>query len=105
VRRAEDQARIEAWRQQLDSFAVSLKGSPELHASQDDAKNLGMVHHDIHFTVQEGLDAISDVIDQIKTYDGTTIGASIPMYLMSHKIKALGSQICAWRLISCQLFC
>ncbi|BBI92902.1 asparagine synthetase B [Serratia symbiotica str. Tucson] len=90
ARRVEDQARSEAWWPQLHSFAVGLEGSPDLHAAQDVANHLGTVHHEIHFTVQEGLDAIRDVIYHIETYDVTTIRASTPMYLMSRKIKAMG---------------
>ncbi|STE59420.1 asparagine synthetase B [Escherichia coli] len=75
---------------QLHSFAVGLPGSPDLKAAQEVANHLGTVHHEIHFTVQEGLDAIRDVIYHIETYDVTTIRASTPMYLMSRKIKAMG---------------
>ena len=63
---------------------------PDLKAAQEVANHLGTVHHEIHFTVQEGLDAIRDVIYHIETYDVTTIRASTPMYLMSRKIKAMG---------------
>ncbi|TCV97982.1 asparagine synthase B [Biostraticola tofi] len=90
ARRVEDEARSEAWWPQLHSFAVGLEGSPDLRAAKDVAKHLGTVHHEIHFTVQEGLDAIRDVIYHIETYDVTTIRASTPMYLMSRKIKAMG---------------
>ncbi|MEN1206097.1 asparagine synthase-related protein, partial [Pseudomonas aeruginosa] len=86
----EDQERSEAWWPQLHSFAVGLPGSPDLKAAQEVANHLGTVHHEIHFTVQEGLDAIRDVIYHIETYDVTTIRASTPMYLMSRKIKAMG---------------
>ena len=86
----EDQERSEAWWPQLHSFAVGLEGSPDLRAAQEVANHLGTVHHEIHFTVQEGLDAIRDVIYHIETYDVTTIRASTPMYLMSRKIKAMG---------------
>jgi asparagine synthase (glutamine-hydrolysing) len=71
-------------------FAVGLEGAPDLKAAQEVANHLGTVHHEIHFTVQEGLDAIRDVIYHIETYDVTTIRASTPMYLMSRKIKAMG---------------
>ena len=90
ARRVEDQERSEAWWPQLHSFAVGLEGAPDLKAAQDVANHLGTVHHEIHFTVQEGLDAIRDVIYHIETYDVTTIRASTPMYLMSRKIKAMG---------------
>ena len=66
------------------------EGSPDLRAAQEVANHLGTVHHEIHFTVQEGTDAIRDVIYHIETYDVTTIRASTPMYLMSRKIKAMG---------------
>ncbi|XBS70938.1 asparagine synthase B [Acerihabitans sp. KWT182] len=90
ARRVEDEARTEAWWPQLHSFAVGLEGSPDLRAAKAVAAHLGTVHHEIHFTVQEGLDAIRDVIYHIETYDVTTIRASTPMYLMSRKIKAMG---------------
>ena len=90
ARRVEDQERSEARWPQLHSFAVGLEGSPDLRAAQEVANHLGTVHHEIHFTVQEGLDAIRDVIYHIETYDVTTIRASTPMYLMSRKIKAMG---------------
>ncbi len=86
----EDQERSEARWPQLHSFAVGLPGSPDLKAAREVANHLGTVHHEIHFTVQEGLDAIRDVIYHIETYDVTTIRASTPMYLMSRKIKAMG---------------
>ncbi|GKX54220.1 asparagine synthetase B [glutamine-hydrolyzing] [Leminorella grimontii] len=90
ARRIEDDERSEAWWPQLHSFAVGLKGSPDLAASLEVARHLGTVHHEIHFTEQEGLDAIRDVIYHIETYDVTTIRASTPMYLMARKIKAMG---------------
>ena len=89
-RRIEDNEQSEAWWPRLHSFAVGLKGSPDLIAAQEVANHLGTVHHEIHFTVQEGLDAIRDVIYRIETYDVTTIRASTPMYLMARKIKAMG---------------
>ena len=72
------------------SYLWSKDGAPDLKAAQEVANHLGTVHHEIHFTVQEGLDAIRDVIYHIETYDVTTIRASTPMYLMSRKIKAMG---------------
>ncbi|WP_338523533.1 asparagine synthase B [Erwinia aphidicola] len=90
AKRIEDQDKSEAWWLQLHSFAVGLEGSPDLKAAKAVAEHLGTVHHEIHFTVQEGLDAIRDVIYHIETYDVTTIRASTPMYLMSRKIKAMG---------------
>ena len=94
ARRVEDQEKSEAWWPQLHSFAVGLEGAPDLKAAQEVANHLGTVHHEIHFTVQEGLDAIRDVIYHIETYDVTTIRASTPMYLMSRKIKAMGIKMC-----------
>ncbi len=90
ARRIEDASLSEAWWPQLHSFAVGLAGSPDLRAAREVADHLGTVHHEIHFTVQEGLDAIRDVIYHIETYDVTTIRASTPMYLMARKIKAMG---------------
>lgn len=89
-RRVEDQEKSEAWWPQLHSFAVGLKGAPDLKAAQEVANHLGTVHHEINFTVQEGIDAIRDVIYFTETYDVTTIRASTPMYLMARKIKAMG---------------
>lgn len=90
ARRVEDDEQSAAWWPQLHSFAVGLTGSPDLQAAQQVANHLGTVHHEINFTVQEGLDAIRDVIYHIETYDVTTIRASTPMYLMARKIKAMG---------------
>ncbi|MBD1391224.1 asparagine synthase B [Neiella sp. HB171785] len=89
-RRVEDDEKSEAWWPRLHSFAVGLKGSPDLLAAQKVADHIGTVHHEIHFTVQEGLDAIRDVIYHLETYDVTTIRASTPMYLMARQIKAMG---------------
>ncbi|XP_077239424.1 asparagine synthetase [glutamine-hydrolyzing] isoform X3 [Tasmannia lanceolata] len=80
----------EQWGAQLHSFCVGLEGSPDLKAGKEVADYLGTVHHEFHFTVQDGIDAIEDVIYHIETYDVTTIRASTPMFLMSRKIKALG---------------
>lgn len=74
----------------LHSFCVGLEGSPDLIAARQVADYLKTDHHEFNFTVQEGIDAISDVIYHIETYDVTTIRASTPMFLMSRKIKALG---------------
>lgn len=79
-----------AWYPQLHSFAVGLKGSPDLAAAQKAADHIGTVHHEIHFTIQEGLDAIRDVIYHLETYDVTTVRASTPMYLMARIIKSMG---------------
>lgn len=78
------------WGPQLHTFCVGLEGSPDLKAAAEVAKTLGTLHHEFHFTVQQGLDAISEVIYHLETYDVTTIRASTPMFLMSRKIKALG---------------
>ena len=80
----------EAWWPQLHSFSVGLEGSPDLAAAQKVADHIGTVHHEIKFTIQEGLDAIRDVIYNLETYDITTIRASTPMYLMARVIKSMG---------------
>ncbi|MAN59183.1 MAG: asparagine synthase B [Flavobacteriaceae bacterium] len=79
-----------AWYPRLHSFAIGLEGSPDLAAAQKVADHLGTVHHEIKFTIQEGIDAIRDVIYHLETYDITTIRASTPMYLMARAIKAMG---------------
>ena len=79
-----------AWWPQLHSFSVGLKGSPDLAAAQLVADHIGTVHHEIEFTIQEGLDAIKDVIYNLETYDITTIRASTPMYLLARVIKSMG---------------
>ena len=79
-----------AWWPQLHSFSVGLEGSPDLAAAKEVAKKIGTVHHEIKFTIQEGLDAINEVIYHLETYDITTIRASTPMYLMARAIKSLG---------------
>jgi len=80
----------DAWWPQLHSFAVGLVGSPDLIAARKVADHIGTIHHEIHFTVQEGLDAVRDVIYHVETYDVTTIRASTPMYLLSRVIKSMG---------------
>jgi asparagine synthase (glutamine-hydrolysing) len=80
----------EAWWPQLHSFSVGLEGSPDLAAAQKVADHIGTIHHEIKFTIQEGLDAIKDVIYNLETYDITTIRASTPMYLMARVIKSMG---------------
>ncbi|MFD2557226.1 asparagine synthase B [Sphingobacterium tabacisoli] len=75
---------------QLHSFAVGLKGAPDLLAAQRAADHIGTIHHEINFTIQEGLDAIRDVIYHLETYDVTTVRASTPMYLLARAIKSLG---------------
>ena len=89
-KRIESEDKQEAWYPQLHSFAVGLEGSPDLAAAQKVADYIGTVHHEIKFTIQEGLDAIRDVIYNIETYDVTTIRASTPMYLMARVIKSMG---------------
>lgn len=79
-----------AWWPQLHSFAVGLIGSPDLAAARKVADHIGSIHHEINFTVQEGLDAIRDVIYHIETYDVTTVRASTPMYLLARYIKSMG---------------
>ena len=79
-----------AWWPQLHSFSVGLEGSPDLAAARKVADHIGTVHHEIKFTIQEGLDAIKDVIYHLETYDVTTIRASTPMFLMARAIKSLG---------------
>ena len=88
--RVEDKDTGDAWWPQLHSFAIGLEGSPDLAAAKTVADHIGTVHHEIHFTVQEGLDAIRDVIYHLETYDVTTIRASTPMYLMARVIKSMG---------------
>lgn len=89
-KRIESEDKADAWYPQLHSFAVGLEGSPDLKAAQKVADHLGTIHHEIKFTIQEGLDAIRDVIYNIETYDVTTIRASTPMYLMARVIKSMG---------------
>jgi asparagine synthase (glutamine-hydrolysing) len=88
--RIESGGMSEAWWPQLHSFAIGLEGSPDLEAAAVAAKAIGTVHHGFQFTIQEGLDALSDVIHHIETFDVTTVRASTPMYLMARRIKAMG---------------
>ncbi len=88
--RIEDDEKSAAWWPQLHSFAVGLEGAPDLKAAREVAEKIGTVHHEMTYTIQEGLDAIRDVIYHIETYDVTTIRASTPMFLMGRKIKAMG---------------
>lgn len=90
AKRVEDDDQSDAWWPRLHSFSVGLKGAPDLVAAQKVADMIGTVHHEVHFTIQEGIDAIRDVIYYLETYDTTTIRAATPMYLMSRKIKAMG---------------
>ncbi|MGJ1386718.1 asparagine synthase B [Sphingobacterium spiritivorum] len=89
-KRIESGDQEEAWYPQLHSFAVGLKGAPDLIAAQRAADHIGTIHHEINFTIQEGLDAIRDVIYHLETYDVTTIRASTPMYLLARVIKSMG---------------
>ncbi|MGL4853117.1 MAG: asparagine synthase B [Phocaeicola sp.] len=89
-RRVETDDQQKAWWPQLHSFAVGLKGAPDLIKAQEVANHIGTVHHEVNYTVQEGLDAIRDVIYYIETYDVTTIRASTPMYLLARVIKSMG---------------
>ena len=89
-KRVETNDQKSAWWPTLHSFAVGLKNSPDLYAAKKASKHIGTVHHEIVFTIQEGLDAIKDVIYHLETYDVTTIRASIPMYLMARVIKSMG---------------
>ncbi|MDA0780526.1 MAG: asparagine synthase B [Bacteroidetes bacterium] len=89
-KRVESGDTTDAWWPQLHSFSVGLEGSPDLAAAQKVADHIGTVHHEIKFTIQEGLDAIKDVVYNLETYDTTTIRASTPMYLMARVIKSMG---------------
>jgi len=89
-KRIESGDRAEAWWPQLHSFAIGLRGSPDLAAARKVADHIGTVHHEINFTVEEGLDAVRDVIYHIETYDVTTVRASTPMYLLARVIKSMG---------------
>lgn len=89
-KRVETGGEDEAWYPQLHSFAVGLKGAPDLVAAKKAADHIGTIHHEINFTIQEGLDAIRDVIYHLETYDVTTVRASTPMYLLSRVIKSMG---------------
>lgn len=90
ARRVESGNTAEAWWPRLHSFAVGLEGSPDLKAARKVAEHIGTVHHELVFTLCEGLDAISDVIYHIETYDVTTVRASTPMYLLARFIKSMG---------------
>lgn len=90
AKRIESGDRMDAWWPQLHSFAIGLKGAPDLAKAREVADHIGTVHHEINYTIQEGLDAIRDVIYFIETYDVTTVRASTPMYLLAHVIKSMG---------------
>ena len=88
--RIEDDSKTKAYWPRLHSFAVGLKGAPDLAKARLVADHIGTVHHEINYTIQEGLDAIRDVIYYIETYDVTTVRASTPMYLLARVIKSMG---------------
>ena len=88
--RIEDDSQTKAYWPRLHSFAVGLKGAPDLAKAKLVADHIGTVHHEINYTIQEGLDAIRDVIYFIETYDVTTVRASTPMYLLARVIKSMG---------------
>ena len=90
AKRIESGSHSDAWWPQLHSFAVGLKGAPDLEAAHQVAAHIGTVHHEINFTIEEGLDALRDVIYYIETYDVTTVRASTPMYLLARVIKSMG---------------
>lgn len=90
AKRVETNDTKEAWWPRLHSFAIGLEGSPDLAAARIAADHIGTVHHEVHFTIQEALDALKDVIYHLETYDITTIRASTPMFLLSKVIKSMG---------------
>lgn len=89
-RRIETEGQKDAWWPQLHSFAVGLKGAPDLAKAREVADYIGTIHHEINYTIEEGLDAVRDVIYFIETYDVTTVRASTPMYLLARVIKSMG---------------
>ena len=90
AKRIETDSQHDAWWPQLHSFAIGLEGAPDLLKAREVASHIGTVHHEIHYTLQEGLDALSDVIYYTETYDVTTVRASTPMYLLARVIKSMG---------------
>lgn len=88
--RVEDDEQSPAWWPRIHSFCIGLEGAPDLDAARVVAEAIGTVHHELHFTIQDGLDALPEVIRHIETYDVTTVRASTPMFLMARKIKAMG---------------
>ncbi len=90
AKRIESKDIKDAWWPQLHSFVIGLEGSPDLAAARKVADHIGTVHHEIHYTIQEGLDAIKDVIYHLETYDVTTVRASTPMYMLARVIKSMG---------------
>ncbi|MGI6218569.1 MAG: asparagine synthase B [Bacteroidaceae bacterium] len=90
ARRIESESQSAAWWPRLHSFAVGLKGAPDLIKAKEVADYIGTVHHEINYTIQEGLDALRDVIYYVETYDVTTVRASTPMFLLARYIKSMG---------------
>ena len=90
AKRIETNDEHDAWWPRLHSFAVGLKGAPDLAKAREVAEHIGTVHHEVNYTIQEGLDAIRDVIYYIETYDVTTVRASTPMYLLARVIRSMG---------------
>jgi len=90
AKRVEEGDQKDAWWPQLHSFVIGLEGAPDLAAARKVADHIGTVHHEIHYTIQEGLDAIRDVIYHIETYDVTSVRASTPMYMLARVIKSMG---------------
>jgi asparagine synthase (glutamine-hydrolysing) len=90
AKRVETEGKTDAWWPQLHSFAIGLKDAPDLAAAKKAADIIGTVHHEIYYSIQEGLDAIRDVIYHIETYDVTTVRASTPMYLIARVIRSMG---------------
>ena len=90
AKRVEEDSKTKAWWPQLHSFSVGLEGSPDLAAAKKVAVDIGTIHHEVVFTIQQGIDALRDVIYHLETYDVTTVRAATPMYLMARRIKAMG---------------
>ncbi len=90
AKRVEEGDKKDAWWPQLHSFVIGLEGAPDLAAAKKVADHIGTIHHEIHYTIQEGLDAIRDVIYHIETYDVTSVRASTPMYMLARVIKSMG---------------
>ncbi len=89
-RRVEEDGKSEAWWPRLHSFAIGLDGAPDLLAARRAAEAIGTAHHEFHFTIDEGIDALSEVIRHVETYDVTSIRASTPMFLLARRIRSMG---------------